>query len=288
MYDLKQTQNFLTNSDLVKKLIDDSDISGSDLVLDIGAGKGLITELLSFKAQEVYGYELDLNLFNDLNFRFKENKNVKLFSVDFLKFPLPYGSYKVFANIPFAISTEILDKLIGSVNPPISAYLIVQKEFSNKFVGEKESLKSLIYKPFFEFKVVHTFNKKDYRPIPSVETVLFYVFQKDTYNFIDKDLYRDFITYLYTSWKPNIKQSLSLLFSKTQYERLSKENDINLDSNVSSLSLEQVLAIYTVFVSLLKDKHFNVKGSCDSLLKQQKGLHKINRSRTDINWRQKG
>lgn len=285
---IKQTQNFLKNKQLVDNLIDEANIKNTDLVLDIGAGKGIITEALSNKAKKVYAYELDKKLYKYLETIFTNTPNVKLFNHDFLQSTLPNQQYKVFANIPFAISTQIIDKLLESNNPPKYAYLIVQKEFANKLIGKpNESLKGIIYKAFFDFAVIYNFSRQDYKPSPSVDTVLLSITHKENPSIENAELYKDFVSYLYTSWKPNVKEALSFLFTKVQYKRISKENNIDLNGKITSLGIVKILAIYEIFLHLLRDKHHIVKGTYHDLAEQQAKLDKIHRSRTDRNWQNK-
>lgn len=285
---IKQTQNFLKNKQLVENLIDEANIENTDLVLDIGAGKGIITEVLSNNAKKVYAYELDKKLYKYLESTFGNNPKVRLFNEDFLLLELPNQAYKVFANIPFAISTQILDKLLESNHPPKYAYLIVQKEFADKLIGKpNESLKGILYKAFFDFVVVYNFSKQDYEPSPSVDTVLIEITQKENPSVENAELYKDFVSYLYTAWKPNIKEALSLLFTKVQYKRISKENNIDLNGKITSLGIVKILALYEIFLHLLRDKHHIVKGSYQDLEEQQAKLDKIHRSRTDKNWQNK-
>lgn len=89
-------------------------------MLEIGAGKGRITRCLAQYSGSVIAYELDPALAARLEGRLPEN--VRLYCADFLTAPLPRTPYKVFANIPFSRTTEILRKLtaapLAARNPP--------------------------------------------------------------------------------------------------------------------------------------------------------------------------
>lgn len=83
---------------------------------------------------------------------------------DFLQYELPEGKeYKVFANIPFNITAEIIHKITEKNRAPQDAYLVIQKEAAWKYIGYpyyKESLRSLLLKPYFEFRILHSFQKQ--------------------------------------------------------------------------------------------------------------------------------
>jgi len=107
---LKYSQNFLKSKNLVVKILELSSIGPQDLVLEIGPGKGIITEELARRAREVVAIEKDKGLFLFLKEKFKNNPKIKILNIDFLKFQLPKFPYKIFSNIPFFITGEIIKK----------------------------------------------------------------------------------------------------------------------------------------------------------------------------------
>lgn len=112
------SQNFLCNRQLVKQLIRDSSIGKNDTVLEIGAGQGIITQELLEASKQVLAIELDAKLLQDLRHKFMRIANLTLIQGNFLETPLPNQPYKVFSNIPFSITGEVIRKLLQSPNPP--------------------------------------------------------------------------------------------------------------------------------------------------------------------------
>ena len=102
-----------------------ADLRGSDTVLEIGAGKGHITRQLAMVCRQVVSYEIDPALCHRLQGALLEN--VSLRCGDFLMARLPRGPYKVFANIPFSLTTAILRKLTMGDRMPEAAWLIVER-----------------------------------------------------------------------------------------------------------------------------------------------------------------
>ena len=165
------SQNFLTSSRLIRRLISKTDLSDQDTVLVIGAGKGHITKALSDRCKRVIAYEIDGKLFERL--RGQIAANVRLCHSDFLQCKLPESPYKVFANIPFSRTTEILTKLTRAPHPPSGIWLVMEKGAAKRFCGlPKENSTSLSLKPFFETKIVYHFRREDFHPAPRVDTVL--------------------------------------------------------------------------------------------------------------------
>lgn len=178
---ISDSQNFLTKRRLILKIINLSNITKDDTVLEIGAGKGHLTEVLCEKGGSVYSVEIDRKLFEYTKEKLSYTTNLKLIQGDFLKYPLPVkGSYKVFANIPFFITTQIIDKLTNASNPPVDIWLVMEKGAARRFVGHpKESMKSLLLKVGWETEIVYHFRREDFHPMPSVDSVLLHLKQKE-------------------------------------------------------------------------------------------------------------
>lgn len=165
------SQNFLTSTRIIERLLALTDLTAADTVLEIGAGKGHITRALAEKCGRVLTYEIDPALASRLTGKLLAN--VRLYPVDFLRAPLPKGPYKVFANIPFSITTDILRKLTEGPNPPQAAWLIMEKGAAMRFCGtSRESTASLMLKPWWEVRIVHRLHREDFHPMPRVDCVL--------------------------------------------------------------------------------------------------------------------
>lgn len=172
------SQHFLRGPRFALMLIGHSNIKKRDLVLDIGAGSGVITSALSKRCREVWAIEPDHETAETLRrnlTRFKI-ENVKIIEEDFLEMELPKEPYKVFSNPPFHISSEIVHKLLEAENPPESFYLILQKQFALKLLNTDRHYTSklgqaLIQK--YQTKIKYPLKPTDFTPPPAVPTVLF-------------------------------------------------------------------------------------------------------------------
>ena len=172
---LSISQNFLTSKRTIERLVRPACLTKHDTVLEIGAGKGHITRCLAQYSGSVIAYELDPALAARLKGRLPEN--VRLYCADFLTAPLPRTPYKVFANIPFSRTTEILRKLTAAPraaqNPPGGLWLLVEKGAAKRFCGlPRPSRSSLLLRPFWEAKIVDYLRREDFHPAPRVDTVL--------------------------------------------------------------------------------------------------------------------
>ncbi len=172
------SQHFLRSPRLALMLIGHSNIKKRDLVIDIGAGSGVITTALAKRCREVWAVEPDHQTAEKLreNLKKYQIENVKVIEQDFLTIDLPTEEYKVFANPPFHLSSQIVHKLIESANPPQSFYLILQKQFALKLLNTNRHYTSrlgqeLIVK--YQTKIKYPLKPTDFTPPPAVPTVLF-------------------------------------------------------------------------------------------------------------------
>jgi 23S rRNA (adenine-N6)-dimethyltransferase len=288
---IKYSQNFLQNQALVKKLVDMSDIGKDDVVYEIGAGLGIITEELLKKAGKVVAFELDQNLFAKLQQKFSGEKSLELNPEDFMSSILPKSSFKVFSNIPFNITAAIIKKLTFENYPPLECFLIVQSEAAKKFAGKpmdnKNSQMAVLLYPWFSFDVIYKFNRSDFSPKPNVDIVLLRI-SKRFNPLISKefrDSYNDFVVYLFNQFNPNISESLNGIFGVEQTAKIIKQIGFDKKSKPSDLNAENWIDLFEAFLDIAKDKQELVKNSFRKQLKQQESVQKINRTRVDKNWR---
>lgn len=195
---LASTQNFITDRQLIQKIVNLSSIRKTDTVLEIGTGKGHLTEALCQKGGYVLSVEIDGKLFAYTKEKLKGLDNLKLIQGDFLRYSLPAkGNYKVFSNIPYNITTQIIEKLTNAKNPPTEMWLILELGAAKRFSGSpRETLKSLLLKPFWEMKILSHFRREDFHPMPSADSVLLHFDRKEKPDLAKKDLpaFRRFVS----------------------------------------------------------------------------------------------
>jgi 16S rRNA (adenine1518-N6/adenine1519-N6)-dimethyltransferase len=170
----KLGQNFLVNKKTAEREVEYASINKNDIVLEIGPGKGILTELLAKKAKKVIAVEIDKNLFENL----KEDLlgNVELINDDILKTDL--GTLpkfnKIVSNLPFQISSPVTFKLLDYDFE--LAVLIYQKEFADRMVtkpGTKDYSRlsvSVYYKAYCE--VLEAIPKSYFKPQPKVDSCM--------------------------------------------------------------------------------------------------------------------
>ncbi len=194
---VSDSQNFITSKKLLHRIVNLSNIDKNDTVVEIGTGKGHLTEELCKKAGEVYSLEIDRRMYENAKLRLAKYTNLQLICGDFLKYKLPVkGDYKVFANIPYFITTQIVGKLTSGTAMPTDIWLIMEKGAAKRFLGmPKETEKSLLLKVNWEMKIRYHFRREDFHPAPSVDSVLVHFQKKEVpdLNRNEYDAFRKFI-----------------------------------------------------------------------------------------------
>lgn len=250
-YRTEYSQNRLLSRKLIGTLLEKSSITKGDLVYDIGAGCGIISEELVKRQARVIAIEQDNELFNRLKQKLGDSPLATLQHGDFLAEPLPSRArYKVFSNIPFVATADIVRKLLLSQNPPDDCYLVMQREAARKYAGTRnETLFSLLLKPWFEFRIRHIFRRTDFFPVPSVEIVLLQA-ERRKQALVEAghaQLYRDFVTYAFSQGKPTLKNALTGTFTYSQFIRLSRDLGFPPESGPTDLSFQQWLGLFDFF-----------------------------------------
>jgi 16S rRNA (adenine1518-N6/adenine1519-N6)-dimethyltransferase len=183
-------QNFLKSKTALFKMLEAGEINENDIVLEVGPGKGALTEKLLEKAKKVIAVEKDDRLIPFLQEKFteaiKENK-LEIVHGDILDFNLPNnrpltpsltneegGRYKIIANIPYYITGIFLRKFLETKYQPEKIVVMVQKEIAQRIVANdgKESLLSISVKAYGEPKMIMKVDKENFSPAPKVDSAI--------------------------------------------------------------------------------------------------------------------
>lgn len=176
------SQYFLRSPRLIKELVGHTSLKSSDTVYDIGAGSGVISSVLAKTCKHVIAIEAEPRMANKLRENMAEYSNVSVYEGDFLTMPLPTDSYKVFANIPFHLSSPIVHRLTEDKNAPVAIYLVVQKQFANKLLPESDHFTGqlgMMVGPLFAVRIRKRLRRTDFWPHPNVDTVLVELVKRD-------------------------------------------------------------------------------------------------------------
>lgn len=169
-------QNFLKSELALRKIIEAGEIKSDDVILEIGPGKGALTEKLLEKSEIVVAVEKDRELFEFLKEKFApqiKSGSLILLNEDILEFKMK-RNYKIIANIPYNITGAILKKFLTEKAQPSLMVLMVQHEVAKRIVaqGGKESILSISVKAYGEPKMIMKVAARYFSPAPKVDSAV--------------------------------------------------------------------------------------------------------------------
>ena len=159
---------------IAAELVDQAGIGGGDLVLEIGAGTGRLTEALASRGGRVLAVELDPELVARLSRTFSRNPRITVVEADAMAVRLPDRPFRVFGNLPFGVTTQLLRRLLDDPTSPLArADVIVQYEVARKrTLPWPSSLRSLSWGPWWEFSIARRLPAACFDPPPSVDAAM--------------------------------------------------------------------------------------------------------------------
>ncbi|MBM3248326.1 MAG: ribosomal RNA small subunit methyltransferase A [Candidatus Omnitrophica bacterium] len=129
-------QNFLFDDNIKSKIIQACNLSGEDFVLEIGPGTGALTKELVKIAKGVVAVEKDIRLFQILCSTLGEYLNLSIVNQDILKYRISQSNTKVIGNIPYNISSPIIEHLINQKEKISVIYISLQKELAQRIIAK--------------------------------------------------------------------------------------------------------------------------------------------------------
>lgn len=277
------SQNFLKSRKLARRLASRSSLGPDDTVLEVGPGRGVLTRPLAERCHQVIAVEKDPALASSLSVEIAGLHNVVIYEADFLDVPLPSTPYNVFANIPFNVTAAIVTRLTQATNPPDETYLVVQREAAERFAGgQRESLVSLLLKPWFAPSIVHRFASDDFVPPPRDDVVLLRFNKRGPplVPLTEAQRYRDFVVFGFTAWQPNVRYAYRTIFDRQEFDELCGRLGLDPRLKPSEVPFPQWLGLYEYFREHSSPRARNeVEGAEQRLRKQQTGLRKEYRTR---------
>lgn len=172
----KLAQHFLFDEKILNKIVDAAEVCRRDVVLEIGAGTGSLTQKLLLRARKVIAVELDQRLAAELKRKFKVYRNLEIIQNDILqipnsRFPIPF---KVVGNIPYYISGKILRKFTENKNRPKLLVLLVQKEVAERICAQagKMSILAVAIQTFGQPEIVDYVPRQKFSPPPEVDSAI--------------------------------------------------------------------------------------------------------------------
>lgn len=259
----KLGQNFVTNRALLEKMIAYADLKQCDIVLEVGAGLGLLTELLAKKVGRVIAIEVDPKLIKILTDRLSAFNNVEIISGNILRMALPKFT-KIVSNPPYAISSKLILRLLEEKFD--YGILTFQKEFARRLVAEKGTaeygkLPVMVYY-YAEVELLEPAPENSFYPSPDVASVIVYLKPRDPpFRVSNEIFFSDLVSTLFTQRNRIVKKALAVCLRSMFHEDIKfrelVENLPFLESRVERLAPEEFGILSNAIYEKLIEKNFN-------------------------------
>lgn len=237
-------QNFISDTNLLNAIANDAEICENDEILEIGAGAGSLTQILSSRAKKVVSFEIDKDLFSHLESLALEN--VEFVFEDFMnaqtneienKFS---EGFKVVANLPYYITTPIIFKLLEGCTKLNSITIMVQKEVAERVcakVGGKDYGILTVMTNFYGTpKITRIIGRQMFHPAPNVDSALLHIKLENKFPKVDAVAFSKFIKTCFSMRRKTLLNNLSSLFGKEKLKSVFDEKTLARRAETLSLS----------------------------------------------------
>jgi len=253
-------QNFLIDRNIGDKIIRESELSGDDIVLEIGPGLGILTELLVRNVKKVYAIEIESKFCAYLFEKLAEFDNIEIINADILKVELPFCN-KVVSNIPYSITGPLLEKVFFKHNPP-QGILTVEKNIAERIFFKEDyknfSRITISLNTFMEPIEKFNISRTCFYPTPKIDLALIKIKPKKDLNpFLldndNKNFFLKFIAGIMPYKNKNIANALKLYLKNDKQEILKILSKNNFENKkIFNLTLEDLIRLSKLFINSKK------------------------------------
>lgn len=254
-------QNFLVDTNIINKIIEGSEITEDDLVIEIGTGIGSLTQGLLENAKQVIGIEIDKNLIPIVNETLKDYDNLTLINEDILKVDIAqvikdagFTSAKVVANLPYYITTPIIMNLLEQDLPIDSITVMVQKEVGHRMSAKNNTKEygslSVIVQYYCNATLVTNVPESCFMPKPNVTSCVINLKKHDEKPITVSDE-KEFFAFVKMAFSQRRKTLVNCIFSSNKYDlskvelgKLLEDNGFNPLLRGESLTIFELAEIF--------------------------------------------
>ena len=216
-------QNFISDGNLLKSIVDASGIDENTTVVEVGCGAGTLTRALAEKAKKVYAFDIDRDLQPVLAETLAGLENVEVIFRDFNKINLrefeeEIGEYTVVANLPYYITTPLVMKFLEESDKVQGVSIMVQEEVAERFCAKENTPEygsvtaAIALKG--EAKIVKRVSRNMFYPRPNVDSAVVKIdFQRGRIAVKDEKAYRQTVKCAFLNRRKTLENNLVNFFS---------------------------------------------------------------------------
>jgi 16S rRNA (adenine1518-N6/adenine1519-N6)-dimethyltransferase len=264
------SQHFLTDKNIAKKIVNALPKSEDSIIIEIGSGKGVLTEFLLATGLPVIAIEIDPKLAENILNIFYESKNLRVIQGDFLTIDLKEiiadkSTKDVFiiGNIPYHITSQIVFKILENASFITTVVLMMQKEVAERIGATPGSKSYGILSIFCQAKAwveyLFTVPPHLFYPLPKVASgvIRMNLNPPPRYNISNPDIFQNIVRKTFAQRRKMLRNTLSVLYSKAILSQLK----FDLTRRPDSLTVDEFRVLTNQINDILECQHheFNVK-----------------------------
>ena len=250
-------QNFLVESEIASYIVDSANITEETCVIEIGPGLGALTEFAVKKAGLLMAFEIDKNMVNILTKTFENEDNILINNIDFLKVDIEktieeihqkgYNDIVVLSNLPYYITSKLLNKILVNDIKIRSIVTMMQKEVGQKILKPEKkdyNLLSIILDYQFDVSVVKYVGKNSYLPRPEIDSIVL-KFEKINPRFdVSFEKIIKVTDALFSARRKTVSNNLKQMgLSIERIQEVLSKNNILLNSHIEQLTINDIINI---------------------------------------------
>lgn len=222
-------QNFLTDTNLLKSIVEKSGVNANSTVVEIGVGAGTLTGEIAKQVKKVYGFEIDTKLKPVLNETIKDYNNVEIIFSDILKIgakkvdEMIGASYSIIANLPYYITTPIIMEFVEKSEFCERVVVTVQKEVAERLVASPKTSDygaiTASIGAIANSKIIKYIDRQMFMPPPNVDSAVVRIeFDKNKFEILDIKEYRKLVKNAFSMRRKTLVNNLMKGYNLTRQE----------------------------------------------------------------------
>lgn len=250
-------QNFLKNDQVIEKIVNICNITKKDLVIEVGPGGGILTKSLANLSKKVIAYEIDDELEDELVAKLREFSNINIIYKDFLKADIKadiqgieYDNLYFVSNVPYYITTPIINKLMESNVKFTKIVMMVQKEVADRLSAVPGNRNygaiTVLLNYYYNIKKEFFVSKNEFVPKPNVDSEVISLEEKKEKIYLkNRDYFNVLVRDSFQFKRKNIKNNLKK-YNLDKVLEILKKYDYDLSVRAEQLD-------YSIFVEIANE-----------------------------------
>lgn len=248
-------QNFIFDTNFLSSIVEKINPTGKD-VLEIGAGAGTLTAMISKSARKVVSFEIDNNLRPILEQNLATFNNIELIFGDIMQFSIEEieshfdGNYIMIANLPYYITTPIIFKFLENATRLKSMSIMVQLEVAERLVAKPNTKDYGAITPAIDYRanaeIIKRVNRNMFTPMPNVDSAIVKIdFVQNKYDIVNTQILDETIKSAFAMRRKTIYNNLKSSFQMPAeiIEKILKESNIEKSARGETLSTQQLVTL---------------------------------------------